>query len=297
MGSEFIVQIFVYGIIMGALYALASVGFTLVFGVMRVLNAAHGAFMMIGGYLSFWGFTLYHIDPFLSLLLVGPALFLVGLVFYVVQVLPVAKFTEEHDKIHASLLISFGLSIVLEHVALQLWTGDTRSITTSYTGRVFQIFAVRVPTIGAVGVVLAVLFIFALSLFLSKTRFGKSLRATAADWRSASLMGININWTYLLSFGLGIGLAGMAGTLVCVIHSIEPYMGLYWTLKSMIIITVAGVGKVKGVLACGLLLGIVESLSVFIAGASYREIAGLVILVLVLMVKPKGLFTSRSIGA
>jgi branched-chain amino acid transport system permease protein len=297
MGSEFIVQIFVYGIIMGALYALASVGFTLVFGVMRVLNAAHGAFMMIGGYLSFWGFTLYHIDPFLSLLLVGPALFLVGLVFYVVQVLPVAKFTEEHDKIHASLLISFGLSIVLEHVALQLWTGDTRSITTSYTGRVFQIFAVRVPTIGAVGVVLAVAFIFALSLFLSKTRFGKSLRATAADWRSASLMGININWTYLLSFGLGIGLAGMAGTLVCVIHSIEPYMGLYWTLKSMIIITVAGVGKVKGVLACGLLLGIVESLSVFIAGASYREIAGLVILVLVLMVKPKGLFTSRSMGA
>jgi len=297
MGSEFIVQIFVYGIIMGALYALASVGFTLVFGVMRVLNAAHGAFMMIGGYLSFWGFTLYHLDPFLSLLLVGPALFLVGLVFYVVQVLPVVKFTEEHDKIHASLLISFGLSIVLEHVALQLWTGDIRSITTSYTGRVFQIFAVRVPTIGAVGVVLAVLFIFALSLFLSKTRFGKSLRATAADWRSASLMGININWTYLLSFGLGIGLAGMAGTLVCVIHSIEPYMGLYWTLKSMIIITVAGVGKVKGVLACGLLLGIVESLSVFIAGASYREIAGLVILVLVLMVKPKGLFTSRSMGA
>ncbi|MGA2466825.1 MAG: branched-chain amino acid ABC transporter permease [Thermodesulfobacteriota bacterium] len=296
MTPDFVAQILAYGIIMGALYGLASVGFTLVFGVMRVLNVAHGAFMMIGGYLSFWGFTLYHIDPFVSLLLVGPSLFLIGLIFYIVQVFPVIKFTDDHDKINTSLLISFGLSVVLENVALLLWTGDIRSITGTYTENVFEIFKIRIPLVGIVGIGLAVLFVFALYLFLIKTRFGKSIRATAADWKAASLMGINTNRVYLISFALGVALAGIAGTLICVIHSIDPYIGLFWTLKGMIIITVAGVGNIRGVLACGLLLGIVESLSVFIAGASYREVAGLIILVIVLMVKPKGLFTTKVRG-
>jgi branched-chain amino acid transport system permease protein len=294
--TDSVVQILVFGIIMGALYGLASVGFTLVFGVMRVLNIAHGAFMMIGGYLSFWAFTLYHIDPLVSLLLIAPSLFLIGLIFYVVQVFPVIKFTDDHDKIHTSLLISFGVSVVLENIALLLWTGDIRSITTSYAGSVLQIFNIRIPLIGIAGVALALLFVFGLYAFLIKTRLGKSMRATAADWNAASLMGINTNRAYLLSFAIGVALAGIAGTLVCMIHSIDPNMGLFWTLKGMVIITVAGVGNIRGVLACGLLLGIVESVSVFIAGASYREVVGLLILVVVLMVKPRGLFTSRGRG-
>jgi branched-chain amino acid transport system permease protein len=289
--TDSILQILVYGIIMGALYGLASAGFTLVFGVMKVLNIAHGAFMMLGGYLSFWAFTLYQVDPFVSLLFVGPVLFLIGLAFYIVQVHPVIRFTDEHDKIHASLLISFGLSVILEHVAMMLWTGDVRSITPSYSGAVVVISHTRVPVVGIAGIAFAVVLVFGLYLFLAKTRFGKSVRATAADWRSATLMGVNIHWTYLISFATGVALAGIAGTLVCVIHSIEPNMGLFWTLKGMIIITVAGVGNIRGVLACGLLLGLVESISVFAAGASYREVVGLVALVLILMVKPKGLFT------
>jgi branched-chain amino acid transport system permease protein len=294
--TDSVVQILVFGIIMGALYGLASVGFTLVFGVMRVLNIAHGAFMMIGGYLSFWAFTLYHIDPLVSLLVIAPSLFLIGFIFYIVQVFPVIKFTDDHDKIHTSLLISFGVSAVLENIALLLWTGDIRSITTSYAGSVLQILNIRIPLIGIAGVALAVLFVFGLYAFLIKTRLGKSMRATAADWNAASLMGINTNRAYLLSFAIGVALAGIAGTLVCMIHSIDPNMGLFWTLKGMVIITVAGVGNIRGVLACGLLLGIVESLSVFIAGASYREVVGLLILVVVLMVKPRGLFTSRGRG-
>ena len=296
MTSDSVVQIFVFGVIMGALYGLASVGFTLVFGVMRVLNIAHGAFMMIGGYLSFWAFTLYQIDPLVSLLLIAPSLFLMGLIFYVVQVYPVTKFTDDHDKIHTSLLISFGVSVVLENIALLLWTGDIRSITTAYAGSVLQIFKIRFPLVGMIGIALAILFVFGLYEFLAKTRLGKSMRATAADWNAASLMGINTNRAYLISFAIGVALAGIAGTLVCMIHSVDPNMGLFWTLKGMIIITVAGVGNIRGVLACGLLLGIVESSSVFVAGASYREVVGLVILVIVLMVRPKGLFTSRRGG-
>jgi branched-chain amino acid transport system permease protein len=221
---------------------------------------------------------------------------LIGLIFYVVQVFPVIKFTDDHDKIHTSLLISFGVSVVLENIALLLWTGDIRSITTSYAGSVLQIFNIRIPLIGIAGVALALLFVFGLYAFLIKTRLGKSMRATAADWNAASLMGINTNRAYLLSFAIGVALAGIAGTLVCMIHSIDPNMGLFWTLKGMVIITVAGVGNIRGVLACGLLLGIVESVSVFIAGASYREVVGLLILVVVLMVKPRGLFTSRGRG-
>ena len=293
MSTDSILQILVYGIIMGALYGLAAAGFTLVFGVMKVLNIAHGAFMMIGGYLSFWAFTLYQVDPFLSLLFVAPVLFLIGLGFYVVQVHPVIKFTDEHDKIHASLLISFGLSVILENVAMMLWTGDVRSVTPSYGGKVLVLSHVRVPVVGIAGIAFAIALIFGLYIFLARTRFGKAVRATAADWNSATLMGINIHWTYLISFATGIALAGIAGTLVCVIYSIEPDMGLFWTLKGMIIITVAGVGSIRGVLACGLLLGIVESSSVFVAGASYREVVGLIILVLILMVKPKGLFTQK----
>jgi branched-chain amino acid transport system permease protein len=296
MTSDSVVQILVFGIMMGALYGLASVGFTLVFGVMRVLNIAHGAFMMIGGYLSFWAFTLYHVDPLASLLLIAPSLFLIGLIFYIVQVFPVIKFTDDHDKIHTSLLISFGVSAVLENIALLLWTGDVRSITTSYAGSVLQVFNIRIPLIGIAGVALAIIFVFGLYVFLVKTRLGKSMRATAADWKAASLMGINTNRAYLISFAIGVALAGIAGTLVCMIHSIDPNMGLFWTLKGLVIITVAGVGNIRGVLVCGLILGIVESLSVFIAGASYREVVGLLILVVVLMVKPRGLFTLRGRG-
>ena len=219
-----------------------------------------------------------------------------GLIFYVVQVYPVTKFTDDHDKIHTSLLISFGVSVVLENIALLLWTGDIRSITTAYAGSVLQIFKIRFPLVGMIGIALAILFVFGLYEFLAKTRLGKSMRATAADWNAASLMGINTNRAYLISFAIGVALAGIAGTLVCMIHSVDPNMGLFWTLKGMIIITVAGVGNIRGVLACGLLLGIVESSSVFVAGASYREVVGLVILVIVLMVRPKGLFTSRRGG-
>jgi branched-chain amino acid transport system permease protein len=285
-------QALVYGIISGAFYGLAAVGLALVFGVMKMLNVAHGSLIMIGAYGVFWLFSLGHIDPIAALPLVAFFLFLLGALLYILIFSPTAKLPEE-QRVKNSLLISFGLWLVLENVALLLWKADERSISTFYTGKVLDLFGVRLPFVGLGGIILAVIVILALQLFLTKTDFGRSVRAAAEDWQAAALMGVNTNFVYLIAFSLGIGLAGIAGTLIGVAHAIHPGIGLEWTNKSLIILVLAGLGNIGTVFIAGLLLGVVEGISFMVISFSYREVVGLVIFILVLILKPEGLLTKK----
>ncbi|MGA2465099.1 MAG: branched-chain amino acid ABC transporter permease, partial [Thermodesulfobacteriota bacterium] len=191
---ESIGQSLIYGILVGALYGLAASGLSLVFGVMRYLNVAHGALLMIGTYLAFSLFSLYHMDPFLSIPIVMFFLFLIGMFLYKLMFSSLAKYPVG-IRIDNSLLISFGLMLVLESLATIIWSPDERNITTPYSGMTFNFLGLRIPYVGLFGVVLTTVLIFALHLFLNKTYFGKSIRAASQDWESALTVGINIEQT------------------------------------------------------------------------------------------------------
>lgn len=292
MPTTMVAQSLASGILVGALYGLAAVGLSLVFGVTKILNVSHGELLMLGGYTSFWLFTLMGVDPFTSLPLSMFALILIGLVVYQLLFSRLIKLPTE-DKIRTSLLVGFGLGLILQNVALRLWTADNRSITPPYAGAALTILGVRLPYVRIVSLVIALVFLLALQLFLQRTYTGKAIRATAQDWEAATLMGINISRIYLLSFVLGAALAGAAGTLVAVGYSVEPVMGLHWTLKALIVLVMGGVGSIAGTLVGGLILGVSEAAAAVWINSNYRHVVGLAIFILVLLFRPQGLFGTK----
>jgi branched-chain amino acid transport system permease protein len=281
------VQIFSYGLLSGALYGLVALGLSLVFGVMNYLVIAHGALIMMAAYMTFWAFFYLKIDPFLFILLVTPAFFVIGWVLFKVLYQSLMKFSEG-EKIKNSLLISFGLLLILPNMAILFWTADERAVATAYTGKVFDVFGVRLPYIGLGGVALAIIVIIALHLFLTRTYFGKAIRAVSQDHEAATLMGINVNRVCLVAFSMGFALAGIPGVITS-LHVFNPGISFDLTNKALIVLILAGFGSIKGVLIGGLLLGAIEAAGVYIVGTPYREVFGLILFVLILMFRPQGL--------
>jgi branched-chain amino acid transport system permease protein len=289
MTVELLAQTFVNGINVGALYGLVAVGLSLIFGVMKILNIAHGEFVMFGGYLAFWLFDLCDIDPFLCLPLVAIFMFLLGAASYKLFFSRLARFHEE-SKLENSLLIGFGLFLIFPQIARMLWTTDERAITPAYTGGSFAILGVRVAYIPLAGLLVAIVIILALHFLLAKTYFGKSARGTTQNWKSAKLMGINVDRTYQITFGIGVAIAGSAGVLVGLIHAINPDIGIGWTLKALIVVVLAGIGSISGAFFSGVILGVVEAVGAIFMGP-YTVALGLVIFLLILIFKPRGLFS------
>jgi branched-chain amino acid transport system permease protein len=291
MGEAF-VQNLVFGILLGALYGLAAVGIAMVFGVTKFLNVAHGELLMLGGYACYWLFTLYGLDPFLSLPIVILFLLVIGVVLYQLFFVRMVKLPTE-EKIKNTMLVGFGLSLILQNVALLLWSADDRGITTSYSAASFTILGIRFPVVRVAGLVISLVCLFALHQFLRKTYTGKAIRATVEDWEAASLVGIDVKQVYLLSFLLGAALAGVAGALVSVSYSIDPSMGMGWTLKSLIVMVLGGLGNFIGTFIAGILLGATESTTAFFIGGNYRQVVGLVLFLLIMVFRPQGLFGKK----
>ena len=285
---ELVAQTIVNGINIGALYGLVAVGLSLTFGVMKILNIAHGEFLMLGGYFAFWLFKLIGVDPFLGLPLVAVILFLLGAFFYKILLAGVARLREE-IKLKNSLLIGFGLFLIFPQIVKALWSADERAISPAYSGGSFPVWSVRVAYVPFAGVLVALGVILLLHLFLSKTYFGKSVRGTSENWKAAKLMGINVDRTYLITFAVGIALAGMAGVLVGLTQSITPNIGMSWTLKALIVVVLAGIGSIGGAFFAGLILGVVEAVGAIFMGP-FTVALGLVIFLLILMFRPQGLF-------
>ncbi|MEJ2099482.1 MAG: branched-chain amino acid ABC transporter permease [Desulfobacterales bacterium] len=285
---QMLAQTLVNGINVGALYGLTAVGLSLTFGVMKILNVGHGEFLMVGGYLAFWLLRLFGVDPFLGLPLVAVALFLLGIISYKLFFSTLSSFPEE-IKVKNSLLVGFGLFLVFPHIARLLWTGDERAITPFYSGDSFPIMGVRFGYVPLAGLVVTVIVILGLHLFLTRTYFGKSVRGTSENWKAAKLMGINVNRTYMITFGIGTAIAGMGGILVGLTQSISPDVGMEWTLKALIVVVLAGIGSVGGAFFAGLILGVLEAVGAIFMGP-YTVALGLVIFLVILMFRPQGLF-------
>ena len=289
---ESVSQTLILGLLVGALYALVALGLSLVFGVTKFLNVAHGELLMFGGYASFWIFSRLGFDPFLTIPTTLIALLLIGAILYQLVFVRMVKLPEE-TKIKNTLLVGFGLSVVLQNLALRFFTADDRGITAAYSSTAFTVLGVRFPLVRLASLLTALVFLLALHLFLRKTYTGKAIRATVQDWEAATLMGIDIHRVYFLAFVLGAALAGVAGTLVAVNYSIEPSMGLNWTLKALIVMVLGGLGSITGTLVGGLLLGLTESVTSLLISNNYREVSGLVLFVLILIFRPQGLFGTK----
>jgi branched-chain amino acid transport system permease protein len=282
-----VAQILSYGILNGALYGLVALGLSLVFGVMNYLMIAHGGLIMLAAYATFWAFSYTRIDPFLVIFLVTPLFFAIGWVLFKGLYQSLMKFSEG-EKIKNSLLISFGLLLIFSNMATLLWTADERAVTTFYSGKVVQVWGVRLPYIGLGGVFLAILVILTLHLFLTRTYFGKAIRAVSQDHEAATLMGINVNRVCLVAFSIGFALAGIPGVLTS-LHAFNPTIAFELTNKALIVLILAGFGSIKGVLLGGILLGAIEAGGVYLVGTPYREVFGLILFVLILMFRPQGL--------
>ena len=285
---QLVAQTLVNGINVGALYGLAAVGLSLTFGVMKILNIGHGEFLMVGGYIAFWLLRLFGVDPFLGLPMVAAALFVIGIIGYKFFFATLASFPEE-VKVKNSLLVGFGLFLVFPQIARLLWTGDERAITPLYSGGSFPILGIRIAYVPLAGLAVTVLIILALQLFLNRTYFGKSVRGTSENWKAAKLMGINVDRTYMITFGIGTAIAGVAGILVGLTQSISPDVGMEWTLKAIIVVVLAGIGSVGGAFFAGLILGVLEAVGAIFMGP-YTVALGLIIFLVILMFRPQGLF-------
>lgn len=279
-------QVVISGLLAGSIYAMVALGLGLIFGVMRVLNVAHGPLMMLGAYTTFWLFQRFGLNPYLSILLSMPLLFLVGLAL---QRFLVRRVVDAFEL--SSLLLTFGVSIALVNVAQLAFTSDLRSVEYLTGSFLVGPFALSKPRLAACA--FAIVITVASFVFLRATRLGKAIRAVSQSREVAQVCGIDVQRIHLLAFGLGSALAAAGGSLVAVMVAIQPEMGQVYTFKSFLVIVLGGAGNYPGALLGGLLLGLVEQLSSLFLTTQVNEAVAYVLLVLVLLIRPTGLLKGR----
>ena len=280
-----ILQVIINGILKGGLYALMAIGMSLIWGVMDIINIAHGSFIMLGAFTTYWLFTLFGVDPFLSLIASTIVLFVLG---YAVQKYLINLVIRASAFI--TLILAFGIEIFINNLALVLWTADVRMVKVPYGAANFSIGnVVTIPTVRLLAFLLVIVISVVLYYILNKTNLGRSIRATSQDLDAARLVGVDVARTYAVTFGLGVGAAGAAGTLWAILFPISPMMGGILTLKSFVVVIIGGLGSMLGPLIGGLTLGVTEALGSNWFGATYENLISFTILVLVLVIRPKGI--------
>jgi branched-chain amino acid transport system permease protein len=281
---DLLAQVLINGVLLGGLYAVMALGLALVWGVLNIVNLAHGAFIMLGAYLAWHLYTYLGIDPFLGLPVTAIIMFGVG---YALQrgllnlVVRAPMFN--------TLLITFGLEVVLTYLAQLAFSADFRTINPPYAGNSIALGPLVVPLARLMAFGVAVVLTVGVWVFLLRTKLGRAIRATAQNLVAARLYGVEPRHLYAVTFGIGIGLAGAAGCLYGTVSQINPYIGATLTAKCFAISIIGGLDNPLGVLVGGLVLGIIESLTVLYVGATYGDVASFGILVLVLIVRPSGL--------
>jgi branched-chain amino acid transport system permease protein len=281
---DLLAQILLNGILLGGLYAVMALGLALVWGVLNIVNLAHGSFIMLGAYVSWHLYTYLHIDPFLGLPITAVVMFGVG---YALQrgllnlIVRAPMFN--------TLLITFGIDVVLTYLAQMAFSADFRTINPSYAGNSIQLGVVVLPLARLLAFGVAIVLTVGMWLFLLHTRLGRAIRATAQNLVAARLYGVEPRHLYAMTFGIGIALAGAAGGLYGTVSQINPYIGGALTAKSFAIGIIGGLDNPLGVIVGGLVLGIIESLAVLYIGATFADVASFGVLVMVLIVRPSGL--------
>lgn len=280
-------QAVINGIMLGGFYSVMALGFSIIWGVMGVINLAHGEFLMIGAYMAWVLNRYFHWEPFASLIIIIPLMYLLG---YATQRLIINRIVERPPLI--SLLVTYALSIVFANILKLFFTGTPRSVETAISG-FWRIGNLTLPVVKTYTLAFSILMVLILMIFLTYTRLGKSVRAASQNRTAARIVGIEISSVYAVIFGICIALTGAAGALIAPIQPIFPFMGQPFTLKAFAITTMSGLGNIRGMLLGSLVLGLLE---IFVAtyvpgvGTTLGVVVSYVILVVVLITRPQGLF-------
>ena len=283
MSSAELGQIAVNALLLSGILALVALGFSLVWGIMNIVNLSHGAFIVVGAYLTFWLHELAGLDPFLSIPISMVVLFALG---YLVQRTLINQIIRA--PLLATFLLTFGLEILIVNLLNFFFKADTRSVQTSYSGLGFALGPVRVPYIRLGAVVVALALVLALGAFLNRSRIGRAIRATGMDLEAARLTGVRVRTIYGLTYAIGASLAGAAGSLLSMLVAFDPNLGGGYTERAFVICVLGGLGNVVNVLIGAAVYSIVE---VFVGSRlpALSQAVTFAILVLVLVVRPQGI--------
>lgn len=289
--TNVLVQVVIVGLLTGGVYALMSAGLTLIFGVMKVINIAHGAFLVLSAYIAYWLFNLYGLEPFLSVIVSVPVFFLMGLI---VQRFMLAKVRGEAG---LTVLLTFSLALVIEGLIGWLWQSTGRSIRTWYTSEIIPIkiaeVSVRLPVVRLVGFILAAIALLALYLLLNRTDPGRAIRATIQNRDAARLVGVSVDRIQALTFGLGLAAVAGGGALFSVIWTFNAGSHEEWISKMLSIIVLGGMGSLPGAFLAALIMGMVESVAAVTMTSYISPIVFYLILFLTLIFRPQGLLGAR----
>jgi len=283
-----LIQVTVIGILTGGVYALMATGLTLIFGVMRVINIAHGAFLIFSAYISYWMFTSYGMDPFLSVIVSVPILFVIGVIFQ--------RYILSRVKGDPGLgvLLTFSMALTLEGVMGSLWESTGRSIRTDYTSEVIKIqlsdLTLRLPWVRVGGLVAAALALGAVFLLLRYTDLGRAIRATIQNRSAAQLMGVNVERVQAMTFGIGLGTVAAGGALFSLIWTFNSGSHEEWISKMLSIIVLGGMGSLPGTFVAAIIMGVAESVAAVVMTSYLSPIVFYLILFLTLIFRPQGLF-------
>lgn len=289
--SNVLIQVLIVGLLTGGVYALMAAGLTLIFGVMRVINIAHGAFLVLAAYLTYWLFTGYQVDPFLSIIVTVPIFFVIGIV---VQRYMVSRVNNDPGLV---VLLTFSLALTLEGVMGSLWQSTGRSVRTEYTGEVLTAslgeLSLRIPVIRLGGFVAAVAALAVLYIYLRRSDLGRAIRATIQNRDAAQLMGVNVSRVQALSFGLGLATVAAGGALFSLIWTFNSASHEEWISKTLSIIVLGGMGSLPGALIAALIMGSAESIAAVTMTSYISPIVFYLILFLTLILRPQGLLGTK----
>ena len=281
-------DVVVGGLTTGGLYALVALGLNLQYGLMRVLNVAHGEFLMLGAYLTYALHTGWGVNPLLTLLITGPTAFAVGLALHRVLYARLLEGDAPESLESRSLLLSFGVMFVLQNAALLLWSADLRGY--SYLAIPLRWLGTVFPANRLLAAAIALSLGVAFYIYLRWSLTGKAVRALMQEPEGAQLVGIRTAQIHGLCFGAGIAMSAVTGSLVSMLFELTPFMGLPYTITALVVVILGGLGNMMGCLLAGLLLGLVETAGVYLASSDIRLISSYAVLSLILVLKPSGLF-------
>lgn len=289
MSFGLFLQSLIDGLLMGGIYGLVAIGLTIIFGVMKIINFAQGALMMLGMYVTYWLFALAGVNPYLSIPISAAVLFIIGAG---IQKGILSKMMDAPE--HNQLLVTLGIMLFIENFALVLFKPDFRSVSVEGMPATLSFLNMNVNTGKLIAFVFAIVLALILFWFLKHTFLGKAIRATSTSRQGAALIGINTSRINYIAFGLGAGLAAVAGTLMTPFFYTSPDVGSAFILKAFVVVVLGGLGNVLGALIGGLVIGVAESLGGAILPGSLKELMTYLIFILVLLFRPNGIFGGKA---
>jgi branched-chain amino acid transport system permease protein len=287
----FIIEDTINGILMGSIYGLAALGLTVIFGVLKVINFAHGSLLMVGMYVAYWAVILTGLHPYAALIIVAPVMFLFGYLLQDIIIKPIFKAEKDVREPITVIIVTTGVWYILDNLSLLVFGPQYRNIQDNpLRGKMLELSGMMISVPKLWGFWAALITAGLVYLFLQKTRMGRAVRATSLDRDAASLQGINQYKIYNIAFGIGTAVAGVAGVTLVPFYNIFPSVGVLFDIKCFIIVVLGGLGSIGGALLGGMIIGVIESLGPQFMTATWTEAIVYGLFLVFLFLKPSGLF-------